>query len=556
MGGFLGRLRRHWPQVAVAALVSLLAVNGWANWQDSVGNRAPGGRRWVALRGRIEPILHWLEARGLDRTYLTGVIQLSSSGMTYLTGERVILADLWREPFVDYGRLVDAAVNPPIVSTQDAARALRESLRGIGVDVRETAVAGYRVLELEPRLSTTFVPLPRERWTITASHRPERAADLIDGDVATSWTTGLELMPEQWLEVDLGATERVARVDLLAIDWQDLPGGFRIEVSLDGSGWDTVATVSEYWGPLFFSEHHPFLRVRRGRVQAVFPPVRARRIRIVQTASVRYHIWSARELFVYGPGGPRAPVLPAGELTAALRREGIHFVYSSHWLSAKVKVESRGAIGAQESNINVSDGSRTEPDPVELVPLRTERGTGILLGADTNPSDIRTTLTGQPVTVRETTAGPYPLLVLEPAPPPHRVEKSRWRATASEGGDTAQRAVDKDRGTAWVSGGPGRPEMALTVDLGSPQAVRGVELRPGLPGRMLRLSGSLDGTTWAPLSPLTWAGAVYWTGTELLRNGGPRWAVVFPRTTLRYLRLSPAVPFPDPWRITEIECLE
>jgi hypothetical protein len=73
---------------------------------------------------------------------------------------------------------------------------------------------------------------------------------------------------------------------------------------------------------------------------------------------------------------------------------------------------------------------------------------------------------------------------------------------------------------------------------------------------MLRLSGSLDGTTWAPLSPLTWAGAVYWTGTELLRNGGPRWAVVFPRTTLRYLRLSPAAPFPDPWRITEIECLE
>ena len=35
-------------------------------------------------------------------------------------------------------------------------------------------------------------------------------------------------MPGQWLEVDLGATELVARVDLLAIDWQDLPAGFPI----------------------------------------------------------------------------------------------------------------------------------------------------------------------------------------------------------------------------------------------------------------------------------------------------------------------------------------
>jgi F5/8 type C domain-containing protein len=558
MGGFLGQLRRRGPLIAGAALACLLAVNGWANWQDSVGNPAPGGRRWTNLTRRVQPVLSWLEARGVERAYLTGAIQLLASGMTYLAGERVILADLWREPFVDYGRLVDAAVNPPIVSTGGAVRPLRDSLQGIGVGFRETAVDGLHVLQPAPRFSTTFVPLPRDRWTITASHRSERAADLLDGDAATSWTTGLELMPGQWLEVDLGATELVARVDLLAIDWQDLPGGFRVEVSPDGSRWDTVVTVSEYWGPLFFSEHHPFLRVRRGRVQAVFPPVRARRVRIVQTASVRYHIWSARELFVYGPGGPRPPVLPAGELTAALRREGISFVYASHWLSARVKVESRGTIGAQESNINVSDASRTEPDPVELVPVRLEKAIGILLGADADAAGVRAALGGQSVSVRETTAGPYPLLLLEPAPPPHRLGKSGWRASASasEGGGAAQRAVDGDRGTAWTSGRPGGPDTAITIDLGRPQAVRSVEVRPGLPGRELRLSGSPDGVTWTPLSPLAWAGAVYWTGTELLRNGGPRWAVTFPRTTLRFLRLSPAGPLRDPWTIVEVECLE
>jgi hypothetical protein len=43
MGGFLGRLRRHGPLAAGIALVSLLALNGWANWQNSIGNPAPGG---------------------------------------------------------------------------------------------------------------------------------------------------------------------------------------------------------------------------------------------------------------------------------------------------------------------------------------------------------------------------------------------------------------------------------------------------------------------------------------------------------------------------------
>jgi hypothetical protein len=94
------------------------------------------------------------------------------------------------------------------------------------------------------------------------------------------------------------------------------------------------------------------------------------------------------------------------------------------------------------------------------------------------------------------------------------------------------------------------------VDLGRRREIRGVEVRPGIPGRELRLQGSLDGVAWTPLEPAVWAGSLYWTGSELLRNGGPKWAVVFPRTALRYLRVSPAGPLRDPWAIAEIDCLE
>ncbi len=138
----------------------------------------------------------------------------------------------------------------------------------------------------------------------------------------------------------------------------------------------------------------------------------------------------------------------------------------------------------------------------------------------------------------------------------------RWfgdRGIDREPGQPAQpagAAVDGDRGTRWVSRAPGHPAQDITLDLGRARDLRGVEVRPGIPGRELRLWGSEDGVAWTPLEPLTWAGSLYWTGSELLRNGGAKWAAVFPRTRLRYLRLSPAGPLRDPWAIAEIECLE
>jgi hypothetical protein len=127
---------------------------------------------------------------------------------------------------------------------------------------------------------------------------------------------------------------------------------------------------------------------------------------------------------------------------------------------------------------------------------------------------------------------------------------------ASESPEEALRAIDGDRRTQWVSARPGAPALTVTVDVGLPRDLRGVEVRPGLPGRDLRLAGSLDGAAWTDMTPLTWAGALYWTGAELLKNGGPKWAVAFPPTRLRYLRLSPAGPLREPWTITEIEALE
>jgi hypothetical protein len=555
MGESLDWLRRRRPRLAGVALAGLLALNGWANWRETLGTTPPEARAWAPVERRSGPMFDWLEARGIDRAYTHDPRSFSPEAETYLSGGRVVFADLWREHIVRHGRAVDGAVNPPIVASETAARRLRASLHGIGLEVRETQLDQLYVLEPTPTFTTTFVPLPRTRWTVTASHHADQAPDLLDGDAATSWNTGGAQTPGQWLAVDLGAPALLSRVDLLAIDWQHVPAGLRVDISPDGQQWTPVVTVPEYRGPLFFSEHHPFLKVRRGRVQAIFPPVRTRHVRLVQTGA-ESRPWAARELFLYGPGGPRPPVPPPGALTAALRRDGLRFVYANHWLSARVRVDSHDTIGALDSNINLNDSSRTDPDPTVLLPLRLEPGHGILLGADADPLAVREALAGQPVAVRESLAGPYRLLVLDPVPPPRRLDKTGWHAAASESGDHAARAIDGDRRTQWVSRAPGDPALTVTLDLGRPRDLRGVEVRPGMPGYDLGLAASLDGTTWAPIAPLTWAGALYWTGSELLRNGGPRWAVAFPPTRLRYLRLQPAQPLHQPWTLAEIDGLE
>jgi F5/8 type C domain-containing protein len=158
--------------------------------------------------------------------------------------------------------------------------------------------------------------------------------------------------------------------------------------------------------------------------------------------------------------------------------------------------------------------------------------------------------------VRESTAGPYPLLVLTPIAPPHHLDKKDWRVSASENAEIASRVADDDRRTRWVSSSAGSPALSVTLDLGRPRELGGVEVRPGLPGRTLRLAASLDGIAWTAIDALTWAGSLYWTGSELLKNGGPKWAVAFPRTSLRYLRLSPATSFSEPWTLAELDALE
>ncbi|MCP2309056.1 discoidin domain-containing protein [Kitasatospora paracochleata] len=95
-------------------------------------------------------------------------------------------------------------------------------------------------------------------WNPFISYKPGRAAD---GDRSTRWAS--DWSDDQWYQVDLGAAHTVHQVTL---DWERAYGReYRIEVSNDGSTWQTVWSTADGNG---------------GLDTAVFTPVSARYVRM------------------------------------------------------------------------------------------------------------------------------------------------------------------------------------------------------------------------------------------------------------------------------------
>ncbi len=544
--------RRGW--LGAGALGGWLAFHLWANWAVTLG-RDPVTPRWASLHAAVRPVTDWLGARGLSRVYWAPET-IRAYEFSYLTGMRVVAADLWRDSVIQHAHAVDAEPAPPIVTTPDRLDELRASLRGLRLQLRETPVGSFVILEATPTHPMGFVPVPPMGWTVTASHRASEAFHLVDRDAGTGWSIGDVQRPGQWLAVDLGREVDVARVDLLAIDWMEVPAGFRVEWSRDGARWETAVSVPHYWGPLFWSERHAFLKVRRGRVQAIFDPVRARFLRVTLDRP-GHHAWAARELFVYGPGPTAVISLEAGELAAALRREDVQFVYASHWLSARVRAESRESIGALEGNVALNSYGRSVPAPSSLERFKPDWGRAVLLGADADVAAVRGVLAARGALAREGVAGPYRLFVLGPEAPRRALARNGWQGSASRGAATASLAVDGEARTRWTAEGPVDGTVSFTLALDRPRRLTGLQLVPGSreggPAEFV-LAGSVDGQAWQPLAA-TWAGPLFWTGAELLRNSRPEWAVAFPPAVVRYVRIRPAASAPT-WSIAEITAFE
>jgi len=183
--------------------------------------------------------------------------------------------DPWIADVLTYVRNAFGNVGAPVVAAEVAR--VREQQAG--------RKQPWRPEDLLPML-----PVGKEemsQWGITASHSGEGCDRAIDGDLATRWTTGADLQPGLWFQIDFGTPFAVSE---LRLDTRrsagDYPRGFVLRVSADGEQWSEPLVEGKGDGPI--------TRI------TVPEPRPARFVRIEQTGSQPGLWWSIHELQVFG----------------------------------------------------------------------------------------------------------------------------------------------------------------------------------------------------------------------------------------------------------------
>ena len=383
-------------------------------------------------------------------------------------------------------------------------------------------LTGFR---LEP---AGFREIPPAGWTATASLRPELAGHAIDRDAGTRWrTTGRPA--DAWLQVDLGRVHPVGMVAWLPGSYQEVPLGFRLDTSTDGTRWTVAREVPVYYGPLYWAAGHPMGRVRWGRVEARFPGRPARYVRLTHLGRDERFPWTVRELFVYEtgdatgePGSTRARlperssrwapgastrITEKGRGSSRPRGTGSsHCRTTSAWTATAWRRRSSGSRSSSRRRTRPSctrrgrrRGRRSRPrsgPPAWASPPPTWAATGSSAGSSRRPSSGRIA----------------------------RVAAAR--VTAEPAGGDPRAATDGRAETRWSTRAPQVPGQWLQVELEAPAELGGLELDLGGAAleypRGLAVQVARD-AGWEDVDvTIRWVGPLVWTGTHVLRAGVER----------------------------------
>ncbi|TJY38273.1 hypothetical protein E5161_20355 [Cohnella pontilimi] len=130
----------------------------------------------------------------------------------------------------------------------------------------------------------TGAALNRTGWTAATSPVTGTPANMLDGDMATRWTTGTDMVPGQYVTVDMKSSKTFNKLVLDCTGSNnDYARGYQVFVSNDGTNWGSAVASGTGTGPV---------------ITVNFAAQNARYIKVVQTGSATYW-WSIRELNVY-----------------------------------------------------------------------------------------------------------------------------------------------------------------------------------------------------------------------------------------------------------------
>jgi hypothetical protein len=166
--------------------------------------------------------------------------------------------------------------------------------------------------------ATAVAALSRTGWVASSSTTGgDPAANAIDGNVATRFSTGVAQVPGQWFQVDMLTAKTFGMIVLDAGGSAgDYPRGYQVLVSNDGVNFG--APVASGTGTT-------------QQITINFATQTARYLRIVQTGTVTPNWWSLHEINVYGTTGtpPQPPQAPSGLVVSGATASALNLAWTA-----------------------------------------------------------------------------------------------------------------------------------------------------------------------------------------------------------------------------------
>ncbi|WHY17218.1 discoidin domain-containing protein [Paenibacillus sp. G2S3] len=288
----------------------------------------------------------------------------------------------------------------------------------------------------------TGVALDRSGWTATSSPTSgDVPANLLDGSMATRWSTGAAMVPGQSFTVDMKAVKSINKIvmDSTGSDL-DYARSYEVYVSNDGTNWGNAVASGNGTGPV---------------VTATFAPQNARYIKVVQTGTASSW-WSIREFNVFGSTGTgdnQAPSAPANLTATVVSSNGIN-------LSWTASTDNVGVTGYEiyRGGSQVGNTATTSFSDTGLTPATAYSYTVKAKDAAGNVSTASNTATATTQAGGGGTGG--------------ALDRSGWTASSSPtSGDVPANLLDGSMTTRWSTGAAMVPGQSFTVDM---QAVKSI----------------------------------------------------------------------------------
>ena len=514
-GAGIAQAARWRPALALGLALAAVGINLAGSLNSAHLTRPDLMAAWQEKHQQRARLLDWLEREGHGAVYCdwyweTMPLNLQAAG-------KIVLADFKTNIIASLKRRADAGHHPAwvVLKRRSGFAALLDLA---GITYRRTELGPYQVFDRLALPGPGVRELDPASWQGQGGQTP---AEAWDRDLSTAWTTGAPQRPGQSLVVDLGQVQEGLCQVLLHTSLpgkeHDAPRGIEVHLSLDGRAWQKAAGADDLYGHLDWCLDRPLLLPHPPRLLIRFAPRAARWLKLVQTGRDDHYYWSLAELRAFAAAGPALPPPRAQDLARALDQlsPGLP-VYAPPQVRALMPEKRDALIQARLHHPPWS----VELEPGALLCMPASAWTASLpllkpfLEAAPQVEPV-----GNWVAVRLPPLASRARLAVVPPPKGTKV-------STDLGPEMAPLILDGNPATRWHGTQAQRPGQRLTITLGQPLTLAGLELDPGpwaqdYP-RGLDLELSPDGRAWRSPSGLRRArGALLWTGDRLMLGQGP-----------------------------------